>query len=71
MELPRRPEALQHGGRVAEHPAELLPRDLRGLGKAFKAGDTVTLTGIPSVVKNAYSADFGGDVVVDDGPGTR
>ena len=37
-----------------------------GLGKAFKAGDTVTLTGIPSVVKNAYSADFGGDVVVDD-----
>ena len=37
-----------------------------GLGKAFKAGDTVTLTGIPSVVKNAYSADFGGDVAVDD-----
>lgn len=37
-----------------------------GLGKAFKAGDTVTLTGIPGVVKNAYSADFGGDVVVDD-----
>lgn len=37
-----------------------------GLGEAFKAGDTVTLTGIPGVVKNAYSADFGGDVVVDD-----
>lgn len=37
-----------------------------GLGSAFKAGDTVTLSGIPSVVKNAYSADFGGDVVVDD-----
>lgn len=38
----------------------------KGLGEAFKAGDTVTLTGIPGVVKNAYSADFGGDVVVDD-----
>ena len=37
-----------------------------GLGEAFKAGDTVTLTGIPSVVKNAYSSDFSGDVVVDD-----
>ena len=37
-----------------------------GLGGAFKAGDTVTLTGIPGVVKNAYSADFGGDVAVDD-----
>ena len=37
-----------------------------GLGEAFKAGDTVTLTGVPSVVKNAYSADFGGDVIVDD-----
>lgn len=38
----------------------------KGLGEAFKAGDTVTLTGIPSVVKNAYSSDFSGDVVVDD-----
>ena len=38
----------------------------KGLGEAFKAGDTVTLTGIPGVVKNAYSADFGGDVAVDD-----
>ena len=38
----------------------------KGMGEAFKAGDTVTLTGIPSVVKNAYSSDFSGDVVVDD-----
>ena len=41
----------------------------KGLGEAFKAGDTITMTGMPGVVKNAYSADFGGDVVVDDTAG--
>ena len=37
MELPRRPEALQHGGRLAEHPTELLPRDLQGAGRSFQS----------------------------------